>query len=227
MESGPPDKQVGAYWTDCDVPWVSLNDTGYLRTHDYVTKTAFNVNSLGIANSSARLLPPRAVVFSRDATVGLFAITTVSMAVSQHFIAWLCGEEIVPEYLLQVFRAMTEELERLTMGATVKTIGMPLVRTLVVPVPPLDEQAAIVTFLNRKRSQIDILIAKKQRLIELLQEKRQALISHVVTKGLDPNVPRKDSGVEWIGTMPRHWESPRTRFVAKLESGHTPSRNHP
>ena len=94
-------------------------------------------------------------------------------------------------------------------------------------IPPRPEQKTISTFLDRKTAQIDTLIAKKQRLIELLQEKRQALISRAVTKGLDPNVPMKDSGVEWIGTTPRHWESPRTRFVAKLESGHTPSRNHP
>jgi type I restriction enzyme S subunit len=71
------------------------------------------------------------------------------------------------------------------------------------------------------------MVVKKERLIELLQEKRTALITRAVTKGLDPNAPMKDSGVEWLGKIPSHWEVMRTKYVARLESGHTPSRQHP
>jgi len=71
--------------------------------------------------------------------------------------------------------------------------------------PPLPEQHAIAAFLDRETARINALIAKKQRFIELLEEKRQALISHAVTKGLDPDVEMKDSGVEWIGEVPAHW----------------------
>ncbi len=74
-----------------------------------------------------------------------------------------------------------------------------------IPFPPLDEQSRIVAFLDRETAKIDTLIAKKERLIELLQEKRTALISHAVTKGLDASVPMKDSGVEWLGMVPAHW----------------------
>lgn len=79
-----------------------------------------------------------------------------------------------------------------------------------------DEQYIIVSFLDRETSKIDTLIAKKQRLIELLQEKRTALISHAVTKGLDPNVPMKDSGVEWLGKVPEHWKVKRLKYVAQI-----------
>ncbi len=72
-------------------------------------------------------------------------------------------------------------------------------------VPPFDEQKEIVSFLNQETSQIDTLISKKERLIEKLLERRQALITHVVTKGLDPNAPMKDSGVEWLGVIPSSW----------------------
>lgn len=72
--------------------------------------------------------------------------------------------------------------------------------------PPNDEQVAIATFLDRETMRIDELVAKKERLIELLQEKRTALITRAVTKGLDPNVPMMDSGVEWLGEIPVHWE---------------------
>ena len=72
--------------------------------------------------------------------------------------------------------------------------------------PALSEQRAIATFLDRETARIDTLVAKKERLIELLQEKRSALISHAVTRGLDPDVPTKDSGIEWLGEVPAHWE---------------------
>lgn len=96
-----------------------------------------------------------------------------------------------------------------------------------IPIPPIHEQRAIADFLDHQTAKINALIAKKQRLIELLQEKRAALISRAVTKGLDPTVPMKDSGVEWVGEIPEHWEVARIKFVARLESGHTPSRQHP
>jgi len=76
---------------------------------------------------------------------------------------------------------------------------------LVTPIPSVDEQAAIVEFLDRETAKIDALVAEQEQLITLLKEKRQAVISHAVTKGLDPSVPMKDSGVEWLGEVPAHW----------------------
>lgn len=98
---------------------------------------------------------------------------------------------------------------------------------VVVLFPPDSEQRAIAAFLHRETAEIDALVAKKERLIELLQEKRAAFITHAVTKGLDPNVPMKDSGVEWLGEIPAHWDVKRTKVVGRLRSGHTPSRQHP
>lgn len=79
--------------------------------------------------------------------------------------------------------------------------------------PPQNEQADIATFLDHETAKIDALIKKQQRLIELLKEKRQAVISHAVTKGLNPNVPMKDSGVEWLGKVPAHWELTKGKFL--------------
>jgi type I restriction enzyme S subunit len=164
LETGhTPDKKVVEYWTNCDIPWVSLNDTQSLAEKEYISDTANYVNSAGIANSSARLLPPRAVVFSRDATIGRCAITTRAMAVSQHFIAWLCGSDVLPEYLLYVFRSMTEELNRLTFGATVKTIGISDVKKLATPVPPIDEQKRIVDDVRDMLAALDSMLRKVTR----------------------------------------------------------------
>ena len=199
LESGhTPDKKVPEYWRDCDVPWVSLNDTGQLAEVDYIRETANYVNSEGLANSSARVLPSDSVVFSRDATIGRCAITALPMAVSQHFIAWVCGPRVKPKYLLQVLRSMTQELERLTTGATVRTIGMPEVKTLQIPLPPVEEQLQIVDFVSDESSRLKSASSKESRAVELLREYRAALISAAVTGKIDvrDQLPEPEEVVE-------------------------------
>lgn len=186
MESGhTPDKKIPEYWERGNIPWISLNDTSYLKENDYISETAYQVTEQGLENSSAHILPARVVVFSRDATIGRCAITTRPMAVSQHFIAWVCSDLIMPEYLLMRLRSMTPELERLTTGATLKTIGMPEVRTIVTPVPPLDEQQAIIKWTSDETAKIDELTSQAQLAIDLLRERRSALISAAVTGQID------------------------------------------
>ena len=92
-----------------------------------------------------------------------------------------------------------------------------------VPLPTLDEQKNILDFLDHETSKIDSLIEKQQQLIELLKEKRQAVISHAVTKGLNPNVPMKGSGVEWSGQVPEHWKIVNIqRVLNSIEQGSSP-----
>lgn len=187
LESGhTPSKEFPEYWENGDIPWVSLNDSKRLKVSDYIEETQFMITALGVKNSSARILPARSVVFTRDATIGLAAITTKEMCVSQHLIAWVCNEGLViPEFLLLVFYAMEEELDRFTFGATIKTIGMPDIRTLVAPVPPLAEQARVVAEVNTKRELIDQLIRESSAALALYSERRSALISAAVTGKID------------------------------------------
>ncbi|MCK7633028.1 MULTISPECIES: restriction endonuclease subunit S [unclassified Shewanella] len=96
-------------------------------------------------------------------------------------------------------------------------------RRLPVIVPPLEEQRTIAAFLDYETARIDQLIAKQQRLIELLKEKRQAVISHAVTKGLNPDAPMKDSGVEWLGQVPEHWQVLKGAWIGKLFGSETVS----
>nr|MBL0711583.1 restriction endonuclease subunit S [Colwellia sp.] len=90
--------------------------------------------------------------------------------------------------------------------------------------PPLAEQQKIANFLDHETAKIDTLIAKQEKLIALLKEKRQAVISHAVTRGLNPDAPMKDSGVEWLGEVPEHWEVTRAKFVSNI---FVPQRNKP
>ncbi|MDK1386297.1 restriction endonuclease subunit S [Sinorhizobium sp. 8-89] len=90
---------------------------------------------------------------------------------------------------------------------------------ILLPVPPLPEQAAISAFLDREVGKIDALVEEQKRLIELLKEKRQAVVSHAVTKGLNPDAPMKNTGIEWLGEVPEHWQVSALKTVATVQTG--------
>ena len=102
-----------------------------------------------------------------------------------------------------------------TFGAKMPRVNWGFLANLKFSLPPLDEQQAIADFLDCRTGAIDELIAKKERVIELLREKRTAIISHAVTKGLNPDAEMKDSGVDWLGEIPEHWEVKKLKWAYK------------
>ena len=128
-----------------------------------------------------------------------------------------------PEYLAMIVRSdsFTNQVMANSKGMSYPAINSSELSRLHISLPPLKEQIRITSFLNQKTAQIDQAIAQKERLIALLQERRQVMIHQAVTQGLNPDVPIKDSGVEWIGKIPAHWEvvSNRSLFVEKNKPG--------
>jgi len=125
-------------------------------------------------------------------------------------------------YLLRAEWWISEVIAR-SVGVSYPAINASDLIGLNVPVPALHEQTQIARFLDHETARIDALIEEQQRLIELLKEKRQAVISHAVTKGLDPTVPMKDSGVEWLGEVPAQWDVCSVRRVIRvIEQGWSP-----
>ncbi|WP_120507947.1 restriction endonuclease subunit S [Rahnella bruchi] len=108
-----------------------------------------------------------------------------------------------------------------------KSINYEQFGALNLPLTSISEQSHIASFLDYETAKIDNLIEKQQQLIELLKEKRQAVISHAVTKGLNPDVPMKDSGVEWLGEVPEHWDVSSLGYYSTLNTGATPDRSNP
>lgn len=196
MESGhTPTRSNPEHWRDDnDIPWVSLNDTKQLDRADYISDTALYVNALGLQNSSARMLPAGAVVFTRDAAVGKAAITTRRMAVSQHLIAWICGPRLLNSYLLHVIYAMKDDLRRVSLGATIPTIGMDDIRELMTPVPPLDEQRAIAAHLHSATRSVERSLVLLHEQIRTIREYSARLIADVVTGKLDISTASADLG---------------------------------
>jgi type I restriction enzyme S subunit len=165
LESGhTPDRKQPEYWNG-DVRWVSLQDTTRLDS-DSITDTAFRVSELGIANSSARILPAGTVIFSRTATVGKSTILGCDMATSQDFANWVCGDRIHNRYLVHVLRGMERTWTNLMAGSTHNTIYMPDFKKLCILLPPLPEQRQIATIISAWDRAIELtttLIAAKQK----------------------------------------------------------------
>jgi type I restriction enzyme S subunit len=122
-------------------------------------------------------------------------------------------EKVVLDYCLHAVGISTAFFVRHDINPKLMNNVMAKIR---IPIPPLPEQHAIASFLDRETSKIDALVAEQRKLIELLKEKRQAVISHAVTKGLNPDAPMKDSGIEWLGMVPEHWEVGRVKTITSF-----------
>lgn len=130
--------------------------------------------------------------------------------------------EFLKYYMLS--RDFINIVDSSTYGSKMPRASWDFIGNLPVLLPDVEEQKVIARFLDFKTAQIDTLIAKKKALLDKLAEKRTALISHAVTKGLDPSVPMKDSGVPWLGDIPAHWEAlPLRRLITTVKTGTTPS----
>ena len=125
---------------------------------------------------------------------------------------------VKPSFMSYALResGFVEAIVTRSVGVSYPAINSSEIGNIPFELPPSDEQLSIVSFLDQETSRIDTLISEKERLISLLQEYRQALISHAVTKGLDPKVKMKDSGVEWLGKVPEHWEVKRLKHIADV-----------
>jgi type I restriction enzyme S subunit len=143
----------------------------------------------------------------QGALCGCVSFASGKFWASEHAVVAASQTGIDPAWLAFLLCAMT--LNDFSQSAAQPGLAVETISALRVPVPRISEQRAIAAFLDRETARIDALVAKKERLIELLQEKRRALITRAVTKGLDPNAPKKDSGVNWLGQIPAHWEVKR------------------
>ncbi|MGF6774891.1 restriction endonuclease subunit S [Paraburkholderia sp. GAS334] len=136
----------------------------------------------------------------------------------------LQSEQCTPHFL-SCYLSIEEVRGQIELAATgasssMLNIGQSVILELPVPLPPLKEQLAIAAFLDRETSKIDTLIAEQEKLLALLAKKRQATISHAVTRGLNPDVPMKGSGVAWLGEVPAHWELKALKRAVVLQRGH-------
>ena len=138
---------------------------------------------------------------------GIFVTRPLNSAYSTKLMYWILNSQIFNRYI-----------EYMSFGSTIIHLYQQTFENFSFPIPNFNEQKAIIDFLDQKTAEIDALINDKEKLIELLQEKRQAIISEAVTKGLNPNVRMKDSGVDWIGDIPEHWDIRRIKYLSNIRN---------
>ena len=191
---------------DGEFAWVRIADVS--ASERYLETTTQRLSKVGDRLSVRRW--PGDLFLSIAGTVGKPVITRIKCCIHDGFV-YFPDFKGSNEFLYYVFACGQPYLGLGKMG-TQLNLNTDTVGSILIGLPPVEEQQAIVRFLDFKTAQIDTLIAKKQTLLEKLAEKRTALISHAVTKGLDPSAPMKDSGVEWLGKIPAHWLPKRLRF---------------
>lgn len=172
------------------------------------------------------------VINSRSDRKGSAGLSTLSGSVSLISTVLEPQDAVVGAYIHHLLRSANfqEEYYRNGKGivADLWSTNYSEMRNIQLAMPPLSEQQLIAFFLNRETAKIDALVAEQQRLIDLLKEKRQAVISHAVTKGLNPYAAMKPSGIEWLGDVPAHWDVLTVRRLARsVETGGTPSTDAP
>ncbi len=198
-----PSRSHPEYWQDCTIPWITTGEVSKIR-HDrveYLTETRELVSELGVQNSAAVVHPAGTVVLSRTASAGFSAIMGLDMATSQDYVTWTCGPRLRPRFLLLCLRAMRPDLlGRLAMGSTHKTIYFPDVESLTIPLPPVDEQDESVKLAWSQLRSIDETVDGLDAGVQLLRERRTALITAAVTGQIDVST--------W--TPPDNWLSTET-----------------
>ncbi|KIH81612.1 Type I restriction-modification system, specificity subunit S [Pseudomonas batumici] len=219
---GTPSKDKLEFW-DGDIPWASAKDLKKEQledTQDHLTELAVTSGAASLVPAGSVLVVVRGMILAR-----IFPVSEamVPMAINQDLKALHASSKLDGRFLAHLLRGLADEsLRRLEeAGHGTKALRMEAWTSMQLTVPPSEEQCAILSHLDHETARIDALVEKKTRFIELLREKRQALITHAVTKGLDPSVKMKDSGVEWLGAVPEHWELKPLKYIGSAIIGLT------
>ncbi|WP_010196971.1 restriction endonuclease subunit S [Psychrobacter sp. PAMC 21119] len=216
--SGTTPPSSNEAWYVGDIPWVT---TGELR-EKIILDTKKKVSKKTIkAFPTLRIYPVGSIAIAMyGATIGRLGILGVEATTNQACCVMSQSNVIFNKFLYYWMQAFKDDIVRLSSGGGQPNINQETVASLKVSTPRYKEQVHITNFLDHETAQIDTLIDKQQTLIQLLKEKRQAVISHAVTKGLNPDAPMKESGVEWLGSVPEGWEVLRLKhLISSLDSG--------
>jgi type I restriction enzyme S subunit len=201
---GTPSTSVSDFWTtEGGFPWVAISD---ITRADMIWDTERKITVSGLNSKNLTLLSPGTIVYSMYASVGKVSKLLINAATNQAILGMVNKEnQVLNDYLKLSLESFEPFVGLLFSSSTQNNINEEKVKNIIIPLTNIVDQASIIRFLSTKNALIDNLISKTQKMIELLKEKRKAIIISAVTKGFDSSVPMKDSSVEWIGEIPKHW----------------------
>ncbi|NTW19486.1 MAG: restriction endonuclease subunit S [Nostocales cyanobacterium W4_Combined_metabat2_030] len=213
----PPTTQ-GEYYTEGNLNWFAPSDfkDGQILLKESIKK----LNIQALEDRIVKHIPKGSVlIVGIGATLGKVGLLEIDAASNQQINAIFLNKNNNSKFIAYHLFISQEIMKVISNSTTLGILNQEKTKLIPLTFPPLNEQEKIAQFLDYKTKQIDELIKKKETLIEKLDEKRTAIISHAVTKGLDSSVPMKDSGVEWLGDIPKHWEVKRLRYIGSCQNG--------
>ncbi len=219
VTGGTPDTSNDNYWSDDEngYNWISISDmtsnpNGIENTKKKITKSGLDYKRL-------ELLSINTLIYSIYGSIGKVNRLKIESTIHQGILGLFPNSKIENRYLEYYLKYIQDFVSILSSSNTQENLNLDKVKNIGIVLPPLSEQLQIVQFLDEKTELIDKLISTKERKITLLNEQRTSLINQVVTKGLNPNVKTKDSGVEWIGEIPEHWKKTKVKYISNVVRG--------
>ena len=215
ISGGTPKSDIEEYWSDSEVIWVTPEDLS--KEGKYLNDSIRKISNLGLQNCSANVIKANSIVVSTRAPIGNVKVSTVPFTTNQGCKSLEAKGKVNITYYYYVIALAKEHLNNLGQGTTFLELSNYSLKNVFVPYPDINLQDLIAYYLDTKCNQIDELIVAKKKQISLLEQQRQSIITEAVTKGLNPNVKMKDSGVEWIGEIPEHWEVTKIKYTTYVK----------
>lgn len=205
------------YYTNGEFNWLQtgdLNNSEINETSKKITQEALD------DYSTLRFYPVLSIVIAMyGATIGKTGLLKIESTTNQACCVLSKPINLDSKFAFYWLNSVKNHIISLSYGGGQPNINQEQIRSLRIQNPTPEEQTAIANYLDRKTTEIDELIADKKRLLELYEEEKTAIINQAVTKGINPNVPMKDSGIEWLGEIPEHWEVKNLRYLCKITTG--------
>ena len=204
------------YW-DGNINWFTPEDLGKCCSK-FIENPKRKITKEGYKSCGTKLVPENSLILSTRAPIGHFALLNDDACFNQGCKGLIFKKELFPSYYYYYLLSVKNALESWGQGSTFTELKRANLASFFALYPDINDQKKISDFLDQKTFKIDQLIQKNKKLIELLKEKRQAIITQAVTKGLNQNVEMKNSGIEWLGKIPQDWKIKRLRYYFNLHS---------
>lgn len=201
------------FW-DGNIKWITPAD---FKTKDiFVTGGSRNLTIEGYKSCSTSMLPIGSIVFSKRAPIGTVAITADKLCINQGCLGLVeKSGRVLNKFYFYVISIYSDVFSIYGSGTTFKEISANVFANIKLPTPPIQEQQRIADFLDAKCAEIDALTADIQTQIDTLEQYKRSIITETVTKGLNPDAEMKDSGIQWVGDMPAHWDVIRGKYILR------------
>lgn len=199
------------YW-DGDILWATPEDVSSVERY-WLRDTRRKITAEGYKSCGTSLVPPGSIILTKRAPIGQVAVLAKETCSNQGCFLLTAGEETDTRFFYYWLSTQTDRLQVLGRGSTFMELSTDELKSLLVPHPSLPDQSAVADYLDKETLRLDGLLAAKKRVLDLLAEKRRALITRAITQGLDGSISLRDSGVPWLGKIPAHWEIERTRWL--------------